>query len=626
MNEKLFTPISLGNVTMKNRIIMPSMCVHFCDKEGYVNDCMLEYVRRRAAGGAGLLIIPGSPHGKCGPGRPALSDDKYIPGWEKLANTVHQYGAKLFCQIHPAKFQAGRGHNVEKPEDYTEENIENLIKSYVACALRCQKAGVDGVDIHGAHAHEIALFMSPLYNKRADQYGGDAAGRSLFPCKIVKAIKEACGEGFPVVFRISGEELVEGGRTIEESAEIAAFLEKAGADAIHVSVGMPESGGYISAPMDVEDCFNVENAAKIKEKVSIPVIAVNRIVDVKQAVDVVASGKADMVSMARSHLADPEIVNKYLGKNNEPVFRCVGCGQGCRDSAVRKKIICMQNPLLGREELVDFVPAAEEEKKKKIMIVGAGPAGLEVACDLARRGFSPKVYEKSSRPGGLLNLASLPPHKQNLNDITKSRVALLKQFGVEIQYNTEVTPTMLTEESPDVLIVATGSTPFIPPIKGIDAPNVITADEALMGEPITGKKIALLGGGLLGCETADMLAEEGNEVVIIDMIEKVATTLNAFRRNFMLKRMAQVPIRYQLESKVEEINLPDVKISNADGIQTLTGFDMAVISTGRKPLNTLQETAEQKLPETRVFVLGDAKKVDVALSAIYDAVDVALSI
>ena len=336
--EKLFTPIKIGQAEIKNRVVLPSMCVHFCEKDGHMNDCFREYVRRRAAGGPGLLIVPGSPHGKKSPGRPALSDDSYIPDWAELAGIVHQYGAKLFCQLHPAKSQAGRGEKVEKPSDFTQEDLDGLIESYAQCALRCKKAGVDGVDIHGAHAHEIALFMSQFYNDRTDRYGGSVENRALFPARIVKAIKETCGRGFPVIFRISGTELVEGGRTAEETGRIARILEEAGADAIHVSVGMPESGGYISAPMDVEDCFNVDNAAVIRRYVNIPVIAVGRIVDIRQAVDVVESGKADMVSMARAQLADPELVNKYLGVNREPVYRCIGCNQGCKDKKARKKI------------------------------------------------------------------------------------------------------------------------------------------------------------------------------------------------------------------------------------------------------------------------------------------------
>lgn len=620
--QKLFTPIRLGNVELKNRVVMPSMCVHFCDPQGHVNDCMLEYVRRRAAGGAGLLIIPGSPHGKCSPGRPALSDDTYIPDWKLLADTVHQYGAKLFCQLHPAKLQAGRGQKVEEPEDYSQEDMDNLVASYAAGAVRCQKAEVDGVDIHGAHAHEIALFLSAMHNNRTDQYGGSIENRCRFPMRIVQAIKAACGDGFPVVFRISGTEAVEGGRSIDEGAEIAQWLEKAGADAIHVSIGMPASGGYISAPMDMDDCFNVDNAAVIHKKVKIPVIAVNRIVDIQQAVDIVESGKADMVSIARGHLADPELVNKYLGINKEPVCRCIGCNQGCKDSAARKKIICLQNPFLGLETERVLRPATEAGKAKKVVIVGSGPAGLEMALDLARRGLMPEIYEKAGIAGGLINLAAKSPRKANMASVVRYRLESLKQLGVPIHLNTKMTPELLAQLRPDIVVLATGSAPVVPAIAGIEGKGVFLCDDVLQGKAIPGQKVAVLGGGLIGCEVADYLASRGKEVTIIDVIPQLAATLNSSRRSMMLRRMSKLPISYKLERKVVRIALPEVIISGPEGEETLTGFDALVVSAGRASLNDLLDTVKS-LPGVQVVVIGDAGGSGLALNAIHQAAQAA---
>lgn len=622
--EKLFTPIKLGDVEIKNRVILPSMCVHFCEKDGHMNDCFREYVRRRASGGAGLLIIPGSPHGKTSAGRPALSDDTYILDWKELADIVHTYGAKLFCQLHPAKHQAGRGHAVERPSDFTIEELDGLIASYAACAARCKKAGVDGVDIHGAHAHEIALFMSQFYNDRTDEYGGSIEGRALFPARIIKAIKETCGSGFPVVFRISGTEMVEGGRTVQETGEIAKVLEKAGADAIHVSIGMPESGGYISATMDVEDCFNVENAAIIKKYVKIPVIAVNRIVDMKDAVAVVEQGKADMVSMARAQLADPELVNKYLGVNSEPVYRCIGCNQGCKDKKARKKITCMQNPLLGREELIHFLPVADRERQKKILIAGAGPAGLELACNLVRRGLIPEIYEKAEVPGGLVNLSALAPCKKNMLSLIKSRVEFLEKHGVDIHCGVEVTEELVKERKPDVLVVATGSCPFVPEIPGIHGDSVMTGDEALQAKEITGKHVVVLGAGLIGCEVADYLAEAGNKITIVDIVSEPASTLNAFRRNFMLKRMDKYTIDWMMETQITEISLPRVKVSQQGEEKIIEDVDILVVAAGRQSVRELENI--EKASGRKVLILGDALNVGTALDAIYHSVEPALHI
>lgn len=294
----VFTPIRLGSVELKNRIVFPSMCTHFCNPEGYVNDILTAYVRERAEGGIGLIIIPGSPHGKPGTARPAISDNSYIPGWAKLADEVHKCGARLFCQLHPASFQAGRGYKIDDINDFTPEYIQELIGSYAAGAVRCRLAGVDGVELHGAHAHEIAQFMSPHYNHRTDEYGGSTEKRARFAMDVIKGIKAAVGDDFPLIFRISGDERVPGGRGIDETVEIARLLEAAGADAIHVSCGMPESDEWISAPMDVEDTFNAVNAEKVKAAVTIPVIAVNRITNIEEANQVLERGQADMVAMA----------------------------------------------------------------------------------------------------------------------------------------------------------------------------------------------------------------------------------------------------------------------------------------------------------------------------------------
>ncbi|WP_306573538.1 NAD(P)/FAD-dependent oxidoreductase [Anaerotruncus massiliensis (ex Togo et al. 2019)] len=620
-------PIRIGTVQLKNRIVFPSMCVFFCDAEGYINDVMTEYVRERARGGVGLLIIPGSPHGKVGPGRPALSHNGYIPGWKRLADVAHEHGAKLFCQLHPAKFQAGRGYTIEDINDFTPEYIRGLIDSYAACAARARRAGVDGVEIHGAHAHEVAQFLSPFYNRRQDEYGGSTERRARFAAEIVRGIKRETGADYPLIFRISGDELVEGGRRIEETAAIAGLLEKAGADAIHVSCGMPESEYAISAPMDMEDLFNADNAARVKAAVSIPVIAVNRITDMEEADAVIRSGKADLVAMARANLADPNMIAKYEGRVAGPVRRCIGCNQGCRDAALYKKIRCMQNARLGFETTLNFAAATEAEKAQKILIAGAGPAGLEAAYDLTLRGFRPLVYERESKPGGLINLAALPPQKERMREITNFRVAALEEAGIAIQYGSEVTPELLERERPDVLIVATGSVAAVPPIPGIDGENVVTADELLSGrKPLRGSHIVVLGGGLVGCEAADYLAAAGRRVEIVEMTDKLADGLNQSRRRFLLKRLSEHGVAAHLLTKAERVALPEVRVCSQNYSYALEGVDGVVVAAGRNPQDRLSAWAKEHLPGTRVFVIGDAGRPGVALDAIHQGARVAAQI
>ena len=623
----VFTPIKIGSVELKNRIIFSSMCVHFCDSEGNINDVLTEYVRERAEGGVGLIIMPGSPHGKPSVGRPAISDNSYIPGWRKLADMVHSNGAKLFCQLHPAAFQAGRGYKIDDMNDFTTEYIHELINSYADGAVRCKIAGVDGVEIHGAHAHEVAQFMSPFYNRRTDEYGGSTENRARFAVEIVRGIKAKTGADFPLIFRISGDEHVEGGRRIEETVEIAKMLEAAGADAIHVSCGMPESEYMISAPMDVEDAFNADNAAKVKAAVSIPVVAVNRITNIDEANEVLASGKADLVAMARANLADPYMIAKTLNPALGPIRPCVGCNQGCRDAIKYKKIRCMQNPRLGFESVLNFVPASEEEKKQKIMIVGAGPGGLEVAYDLGLRGFKPDLYEKSGRPGGLVNFAAMPPRKGRLMEIINFRVKALEWLGIPIHYNTEVDLDFIKREKPDVLIIATGSKAFLPPIPGIHSDNVFTGDEVLSGEKkLAGRHIAVLGGGLVGCETADYLASQGYDIEIIEMNDAIGEALNLSRKHFMFKSLSEQGVKAHIKTRVQQIALPVIKVNSNGYDYEIRDVDGVVVAAGRKPVETLSAGVREALPSCRIFLVGDANEGGFAIDAIQNAARVAAKV
>ena len=612
----ILDPVQIGRVTLKNRVVFPSMCVFFCDAEGYINDTMTEYIRERAEGGVGLIIVPGSPHGKPGPGRPALSHNGYIPGWARLAQVVRRYGAKLFCQLHPAKFQAGRGEAIEDINDFTPQYIRSLIQSYADCALRARQAGVDGVEIHGAHAHEVAQFMSPLYNRRTDDYGGSTANRARFAAEIIRGIKATAGADYPLILRISGDELVEGGRRVDETAEIARLLEEAGADAIHVSCGMPESEYAISAPMDVEDLFNVDSAARVKAAVSVPVIAVDRITTMEQADAVVQSGKADLAAMARANLADPELVAKYESRVPGPVRRCVGCNQGCRDAVAYKKIRCMQNPRLGFEATLTLPPATGEEAGRSILIAGAGPAGLEAAYQLVRRGFRPVVYERESAPGGLMKLAALPPKKERMAEVIRFRVEALKAAGVEIRCGVEVTPELVAKEAPDVLIVATGSVPALPPVAGLDGEAVVTADDLLAGRRRLSGRVLVLGGGLTGCEAADYLAASDCRVELLEMGDRLAGGLNKSRRRFLLRRLAQSGVTVRLLTRAEVVEQDGVRVCSGDYRYTIAGIDGVVVATGRAPLDRLSQRVRELSPKTRVLVIGDAERPGLAIDAI----------
>lgn len=629
MKEKIvLTPAKIGKVEIKNRVIFPSMCTFFCDAAGFVSEDQISLVRSLAEGGTGMIVVPGSPHGRPGPGRPALSDDKYIPGWKIMADIVHKSGAKLFCQLHPAAVQAGRDKVVKRVEDYDIPLIEMIRESYAAEAERCMKAGVDGVEIHGAHAHEIAQFMSPHYNHRSDEYGGDYRARAKYSVEIVKAIKARCGKDYPVIFRISSDELVEGGRTLPETIEIIKLLIEAGIDAVHVSIGMPESEEFMCAPMDVEDCFNVDSAAAVKEAIGgvIPVITVGRISTLDEAEEVLQAGKADFTAIGRAQLADHAIVNKYSGLNDDPVCRCVGCNQGCRDATVRKKIRCMQNAYVGYEGECTVAALADGVADKKIAIIGAGPAGLQTAMVLAQHGVKPIVYEKSAAPGGLISLASKPPFKAAMDRVTDYRVAMLQKYGVEIRCNTEVTIDFLKAEQPDIVVLATGSVPLIPKIPGIDGENVYTGDQIISDKPAIGERIAIIGGGLIGCEVAELLMSEGKQVVMFEMLSDIATELTFSRRVFMLKRLEEKGLKVHTKAIVEKITPTSVTARIANESRVFDDFDDIVVAAGRSPEQALLQRAQELPTDMRVLVAGDASKPALAIDAIRNATGIAMQI
>lgn len=636
MITKLLTPGFIGGAALKNRVVFPSMCNFYCDEQGFVTEQLKEYVKARAAGGAAMIIMPGSPHGEPGPARPALSDPNYYDGWKELAAICHDFDCRLFVQIHPAKAQAGRDPKLLLPDHMDRATIRSLIESYTRCACAAKLIGLDGVELHGAHAHEIAQFLSPFYNHRTDLYGNDCEGRSRFYREIIASIKKECGPDFPVICRISSSEQIPGGRTVEETARIAPLLEAAGADAIHVSIGMPLSEHLISAPMDVEDAFNLNEIARIKQAVHIPVIAVDRINTPELAEEILSSGKADFTAIGRGLLADPDFVSKIT--TGEPLIRCLGCNQGCRKSITKKAIFCVQNPQTGREASLHFTQNSSLAQKK-ILIAGAGPAGLEAARVLALRGAAPEIWEKKSRAGGLINLAKLPPHKEAMERIITFREELLKRMGITIHYEKEATATTVRAFAPDLILLATGSEPSIPPIEGLYADSAshglsdhiysadqFLSDPALQDELVQdGRPVAVLGGGLIGTETAELLCSLGLPVTVLEMGAEIAKELNKNRKHYVMERLAQGNADLLVNTKVISVHLPEITVQSEGRISHLTGYSAVITALGRTNRNSkrLEKELSAAFPQLPIIPLGDAQTPSMAMDAIATAARIA---
>ncbi len=638
MSYHVLTPAFIGNVRLKNRTLFPSMCHFYCDDNGFVTEQLKAYVKARAAGGVGAIIMPGSPHGKPSAARPALSSEEYYPGWRALRDICHEYDCRLFVQIHPAKAQAGRDPSLMLPDNMPLEMIEEITDSYARCAAAAKEIGLDGVEIHGAHAHEVAQFMSPYYNHRTDGYGGSPEGRAKIAVEVIQKIKAACGADFSVIFRMGSREMIPGGREVEESVVIARLLERAGADALHVSMGMPESEAYISAPMDLPDGVNLDDIGKIKHAVGIPVIGVNRINSPELAETVIASGTADFVAIGRALLADPDFVRK-IG-TGEPIRRCLACNQGCRKSITKKAIYCVQNPFTGREASLALRPDAALAQKK-VLIVGAGVAGLEAAIDLAIRGVKPTIWEKQPSAGGLINLAKTPPFKSVMARMVDYRLAVLAQYGIEIAYNREATLQNIADFAPDIVLLATGSRPSVPPIEGLTTDGILrppfySGDDALAmiarqntaaGLPAElGKKIAVLGGGMVGVELADSLAEADAQVVIFEMGDQVGKELTKSRRYFVQQRLEQGHVCCLTDTKIKSLKFPSVIVERGGQEEVFTGFDSIIVALGRRPNTALKDALEIALPQAKVLLLGDANSPKMAMDAVTQAAELAAAL
>jgi 2,4-dienoyl-CoA reductase-like NADH-dependent reductase (Old Yellow Enzyme family)/thioredoxin reductase len=610
MEYKLLSPVQIGKATVKNRVVFPSMCHDYCDADGLLTERLEEYVRVRAQAGVGLIILPGNPYGKGSTARMALTEEKHLAGWEKLADICHQYDCKLFVQLHPSTYHHERDHD-NTPASMDGNDIAFFVMSYAQGAYMARKAGLDGVEIHGAHAHEVAQFLSPYYNRRTDGYGGDYRGRSRFAVEMIEEIKNRTAGEVPLIFRISASEKIEGGREVEETVQVAPLLIKAGADALHVSVGTPISEEWISAPMDLPCAFNIDDVSKVKAVSSVPVIAVNRIISPHTAEEIIAQGKADLVALGRAQLADPDFVAKILSR--EPIRPCLGCNQGCR-SPFGKDIFCTQNPRTGREHSLTYRPADQERRNRKILIAGAGVAGLEAGIVLTRRGYRPVVFEAKDVPGGLIRLSMKPPHKEDMGKMIECRMEEARALGLEIRLGTPLTVQKVKDEKADVVIVATGSEPLSVRMEDRPSGHVYLADD-VFERGLAEKDVAVLGGGLVGCEIAETLAAQGKNVTIFEMGREIAHGLSEFRRIFLFRRLAEGGVDVRLDTKVEKIDLPVIHVSNGKYCHSLKGFEAVVMALGRRSVTRLAEELQASLSGVELHIVGDAKEPRLAIDA-----------
>jgi 2,4-dienoyl-CoA reductase-like NADH-dependent reductase (Old Yellow Enzyme family)/thioredoxin reductase len=635
--KHLFSPIQIGTMTAKNRLLMSAMSINFgVDEKGRVAEQLTEYFVARAKGGTGMMLVGGGavhPTGLELPHLPTLWDDDCIPALQKMTEAVRPYGAKFGVQLMHGGRQSYHDQKVAPsplpapavvkgiPKELTVPEIHELVKSFGDAARRCKDAGFDFLEIHGAHGYLINQFLAKNSNKRTDEYGGTFENRIRFLLELFRDIKDKTGKDFPVGIRINGNDYIKDGWGLEEALKLAKILEKEGADYLHVSAGVYGSTELTIPSMYIaHGCF-VHLAEAVRKEVSVPVATVGRIKSPEFADRIIKEGKADIVALGRSLLADPEFANKAAAGNFSQIRPCIGCCLGCIHNVLQLEPgACVANPDVGREYQLKGDNKAEHPKK--ILVVGAGPAGLAAARMAALRGHQVTVCEETGHIGGLARLAALPPGRSEIMDIVKFFVNELNRLKVEIRLNVALTKEFLESVKPEAMILATGSLPEMPIIKGLFQTDMelCTVTDVLEGNSVTGDKIIVIGGNQAGLVLADFLAEKGKEVAVLNRKRHFGEEMSANDRFYLRERLKRDSVKLYKQVSVKEF-LPDGAVfRSGDEDFRLEGFDTVVISEKMTPIRKVSELF--KGTDIPVHIIGDAKSPRILMHALSEAEEI----
>ncbi len=633
----LFSPIKVGETVVKNRVFMPPISTNLADK-GYVTDALVAHYAARAKGGVGLIVTEVTtvePTYIYLPGDMSIHDDSFIPGWKKLTEAVHQYDCKILPQLfHPAYMafpipgtprliapsNVGPYYAKEAPRSVTKEELKVIIKQFGEAALRVKAAGADGVEIHAAHAHGLlGGFLSPLYNKRTDEYGGDISCRLRLTLEVIEEVRKMCGKDFIIDVRISGDEYTDGGLNINDMIYVSKTLEKAGVDMLHVSGGTTIArGSSIPAP-GTKMGSHALLSEEIKKHVSIPVATVGRITEPWIADELIANDKADICMMGRANLCDAEFVNKAMDGHVEDIRPCIGCLRCLTGIMFGKRVSCTINPSL---EIENEDTIKEAEEKKNILVIGSGPAGMEAAFVAHKRGHHVVLCEKDDKLGGEMNLAAVPIAKQDLTLVIKYMAHKLE--GVDVRLNTEVTLEMLKNEFKDYEVIAgTGASPIvINPFTQFK--SWITADDVLAGRAFPGRKIVIIGGGSVGCETADYLAPlindlfpRNRDVTILEMADGVMMNESGPGRSLLVRRMMEKGVKIITSAKVDSVTETEINYTQDDVTHTIKDADTLIFAAGYKKNPAVEEMLEES--GLNYHMIGDAHEIGNIKTAITEA-------
>ena len=649
----LFSPARIGNVTLRNRVVMAAMGMSQSDG-GFVNQAVINHYAARAKGGVGAVVVEvtcvDAPLGLNTKGMLVIDDDKYIPGMARLAEAIHEGGAKAFLQIShtgrgarraiigqqpvgpsavpmPYSFMMGLGN--ETPRALTAAEIHEIEEKYARAALRAQKAGFDGVELHSVGYYLGQQFLSSTANIRTDEYGGSRENRMRFHLNVIRRIRELCGPDFPVIVKLSVIEMGrDGGISLADGVYFCRRFQQEGADALEILAGKwsGEAGKNEKPESAYPDCMAVALCQLMKagiflttgKKATVPLIGGGRAQNPVAAEKALARGKCEMIFIGHALLVQPDLVNLIEEGREDEVRPCIGCGH-CIDHQLQHggKAICSGNAVLARGDNDYTIPPATI--KKRVVVIGAGAAGVEAARIAAIRGHEVDLYEKTNEVGGQMNLACVPPFKQHLGLLKPWLERQLALTGVRVHLGHEVTRQEILAMAPDAVVCATGVKPSAPPIPGVE--RAVNAKRILEGEP-AGKTVVIVGGGSVGCETAELLAEQGKQVTVTEMRDALAENTGKTAQTILLGHLKARGVRLLTGCRVEKITDAGVTCTLKNGGRRLFAADTVVLATGDAPEDSLYRSLQDDVEE--LYLIGDANGGGIIPNAVYEGYTVGL--
>ena len=638
--------IKIGNVTFRNRMFSAPMGGTDITADCTIGPASTAFYELRAKGGAGAVTVSECMVHPETDGSHAYHLDLSTPGslssFTYTADAIRRHGCIPSVELsHSGQYsgtyltdknkkqglcQWGVSPSVRpdglEVKELTQEVIDDIVAAYGNVAGLAKRAGFEMVMVHGGHGWLINQFLSPYFNKRSDKYGGSLENRVRFAQEVLDSVRKAVGPGFPIEFRMSGSELFEGGYDLNDGVEIAKLLESR-IDLLHVSAGTYQRGFGITHPsMFTEHGCNVYLAAEIKKHVSVPVATLGGLNSPEQMEEIIASGKADVVEMARALLADNELPNKVMSNKDEDIVKCLRCFTCMAERAMTATRRCTVNPLIGRElDGTEIIPAAN---KRKVLVAGGGPGGLEAAITAAKRGHKVILCEKESELGGILKGEQALPFKHEMYELGVTFEKLARDAGVEIRLNTKVTKEYVEKENVDALIVAVGSEPIVPPIPGLDGENIVVVNNYYLEKEKVGNDVVVLGGGLAGCEAAIHFAQEGKTVHLVEMRSELAPDANIRHRPIMLGEIEKLKINVHTEYRGLKVTKEGVICEDSEGNEVLVPGTSVICALGQRPRRNVAEELVDCAPFVRE--IGDCVRASTITTAVYQGYHAALDI